>query len=386
MIEILNKIYWFLSPYASNEEKEIYKVIHSKTPQLEIRRLMQSNIFKLCVYLEYFSKGYKRLSKTNRIQLYRSIDFLRVEFLKFLKDHSFDKKNKIQFFELVKIFLHDSKRYEYQESTFLGGMQNPNHLVGDCNQIVTLYVYLWSLIFDISELNIKLPSNHIVLSFNDIDIEATNGSFTKNYTKLPKLDLIELITVNLLDVNDFREKVSQVKPKDTLKISELAYAISSNSEIVRKNLKIAQNNLGVLYLKQKKFALALSMFELSLNSEMMLNTRSTAVEHFVELKKFRKALKFAGKNPKLIDFVRSNWVVAEVKKYKFKKALNVCKGNTELIKFVNQSEYKWILESLPTSFDEKNINKHQKNIKKAYVLAQRLGDNENKKALKELIR
>lgn len=386
MIEILNKIYWFLSPYVSNEEKEIYKVIHSKTPQLEIRRLMQSNIFKLCVYLEYFSKGYKRLNKKNRIQLYRSIEFLRVEFLKFLADHSFDKNNKIQFFELVKIFLHDSKRYEYQESTFLGGMQNPNHLIGDCNQIVTLYVYLWSLIFDVSELNIKLPSNHIVLSFNDIDIEATNGSFTKNYSKLPKLDLIELITVNLLDVNDFREKVSQVKPKDTLKISELAYAISSNSEIVRKNLKIAQNNLGVLYLKQKKFSLALSMFELSLNSEMMLSTRSTAVEHFVELKKFRKALKFAGKNPKLIDFVRSNWVVAEVKKYKFKKALNVCKGNTELIKFVNQSEYKWLLESLPTSFDETNINKHQKKIKKAYVLAQRLGDNENKKVLKELIR
>ncbi len=386
MIEILNKIYWFLSPYVSNEEKEIYKVIHSKTPQLEIRRLMQSNIFKLCVYLEYFSKGYKRLNKKNRIQLYRSIEFVRVEFLKFLKDHSFDKKNKIQFFELVKIFLHDSKRYEYQESTFLGGMQNPNHLVGDCNQIVTLYVYLWSLIFDISELNIKLPSNHIVLSFNDIDIEATNGSFTKNYSKLPKLDLIELITVNLLDVNDFREKVSQVKPKDTLKISELAYAISSNSEIVRKNLKIAQNNLGVLYLKQKKFALALSMFELSLNSEMMLNTRSAAVEHFVELKKFRKALKFAGKNPKLIDFVRSHWVVVEVKKHKFKKALNVCKGNIELIKFVNQSEYKWLLESLPTSFDETNIHKHQKKIKKAYVLAQRLGDKENKKVLKQLIR
>jgi len=386
MLKIIKDIYWFFSPFVSPEEKQIYKVVHSKTPQLEIRSLMQKNVFKLCVYLEYFSKGYKRLNKSYRGQLYRSIEFLRVDFLKFLSDNQYDKTDKRLFFELLKKFLHDSNRYEYQESTFLGGMLNPNKLVGDCNQIVTLYVYLWSLLFDVSELKIKLPSNHIVLSYNDIDIEATNGSFTKNYSKLPSLDIVELITVNLLDVNDFREKVSQVKPKDTLKISELAFAISSNSEIVRKNLKIAQDNLGLLYLKQNKFKLAIAMFVLSENSKMVDNARNLAVEFFVSKSKYRKALKFASKNSKLIKFVRSNWVVKLVEKYKFSKAHKVSNGNTELIKFVRQSEYKWILECLPTNLDERTILKKQNKIKRAYKLATELGDKENKKLLSQLIR
>ena len=188
------------------------------------------------------------------------------------------------------MFLHDSKRYEYQESTFLGGMQNPQHLIGDCNQIVTLYVYLWSLLFDVSELKIKLPSNHIVLSYKEVDIEATTGVFTKNYSQIPPLDIIELITVNLLDVNDFREKVSQVKPKDTLRISKLAFAISSNSEIVRKNLKIAQDNLGLLYLKKNKFKLAIGMFELSQNKQMIDNSRNMAVEFLSQKLSFERPL------------------------------------------------------------------------------------------------
>jgi hypothetical protein len=386
MIEMLNKIYWFFSPFVSPEEKRIYKILHSQNPQVEIRSLMQSNIFKLCVYLEYFSKGYKRLNKNNRKQLYRSVDFLRVEFLKFLKESQYDRTNKLRFFELLKDFLHSSKRYEYQESTFLGGMQNPHKLVGDCNQIVTLYVYLWSLIFDVSELKIKLPSNHIVLSYKNTDIEATNGSITKNYSKLPSLDIIELITVNLLDVNDFREKVSQVKPRDTLKISELAFAISSNSEIVRKNLKIAQDNLALLYLKKNNFKEAIALFKLSSNEKMIENACSMAVEFFVAKKKFRKALKYASKNSKLIKFVRSNWVVKLVEKFKFKKAMKVSKGNSELVKFINQSEYKWILEKLPHEFDEKLIIKFQSKIQRAYTLADRLGDKQNKKLLSKLIR
>ena len=73
MIEILNKIYWFFSPFVSPEEKRIYKILHSKNPQVEIRSLMQSNIFKLCVYLEYFSK----LSENSFISIITSVAGLR---------------------------------------------------------------------------------------------------------------------------------------------------------------------------------------------------------------------------------------------------------------------------------------------------------------------
>ena len=172
MIDFLIKCYWYLSPYVSHEEKHIVSVINSKSPQLQVRELMQKNIFQFCVYLEYFSKGYKRLRKPYRKQLYRSIEFVRVEFLKFLAENQYDKKDRLKFFELVKVFLHDSKRYEYRESTFLGGMQNPQHLIGDCNQIVTLYVYLWSLLFDVSELKIKLEGNDETLTADELDGEV----------------------------------------------------------------------------------------------------------------------------------------------------------------------------------------------------------------------
>ena len=110
MIEFINKIYWFFSPFVSPEEKRIYKILHSKNPQVEIRSLMQSNIFKLCVYLEYFSKGYQRLNKKNRKQLYRSVDFLRVEFLKFLQESQYDKTNKL------KCFSYNLKTYNNKRS------------------------------------------------------------------------------------------------------------------------------------------------------------------------------------------------------------------------------------------------------------------------------
>ena len=119
---------------------------------------------------------------------------------------------------------------------------------------------------------------------------------------------------------------------------------------------------------------------------MIENACSMAVEFFVAKKKFRKALKYASKNSKLIKFVRSNWVVKLVEKFKFKKAMKVSKGNSELVKFINQSEYKWILEKLPHEFDEKLIIKFQSKIQRAYTLADRLGDKQNKKLLSKLIR
>ena len=61
-----------------------------------------------------------------------------------------------------------------ESSTFGKLLRNPNResLIGDCNQIVTLYIALFALKFDVQLLQLKTYPGHVALHFDGIDVEA----------------------------------------------------------------------------------------------------------------------------------------------------------------------------------------------------------------------
>jgi hypothetical protein len=60
------------------------------------------------------------------------------------------------------------------------------------------------------------------LHYKGVDIEATAGNFA-NYEKFDRLlPIAELISTNLLDISDFRDKQIQVNAREFLKGAQLA--------------------------------------------------------------------------------------------------------------------------------------------------------------------
>ena len=163
------------------------------------------------------------------------------------------KISKREYLERVAEFWHNG-RYRYIKTASFWRLFGAE-MEGDCNQVVTLYVYLYSLRFDVEDLRIRILPGHVCLHFDGVDLEATNGEFVK-YEDGEVLPITELISTNLLDVSDFRERSGFVSPRVMLKSAQLAYKISSNKGLVSKNLDIIYRNLVFTALKSQDFKAA----------------------------------------------------------------------------------------------------------------------------------
>ena len=384
MSKIFISIYWFFSRFVNKDEKTLYRILKNQhVDKIALAKLCQKNFMLVCVFLEHYTKGYVKLNKRRRRKIYESMRRLEFELFDYMARKKLEINTIREFFDVMYLFLHKSGRYTYQESTFLGGMQDPNKLIGDCNQIVSLYVHLWNLFFEMDMLRIKLPKNHIVLNYKNIDIEATNGKQTLKYNTLDPLEVLELLTVNILDVSDFRQKQKSVAPRNLVEGFALAAELSSHNDLVAKNLIIAKNNLGLEYLKQQKFKYAMSMFQQTQNQKGINSVRTEACVFYVAKNKFRKALKFA-QNQELQKYVYQKWVQFYVKKKKFSAALkNAHRVGME--NFVLGNEFNYLASGLPKSLNTEIAKKHIKKIKRLIVISEKLNDDKNAKKLRKLI-
>ena len=384
MIKYLNKVYWFFSRFVNKDEKRLYKILTSKhINHHKLMELCQKDFMLVCVFLEYFTKGYVGLKKSKRRQIYSSLRRLEFDLMEFRRNKSFNLDNPSEFFDMMLLFLHKSGRYTYQESTFLGGMIDPENLIGDCNQIVSLYVHLWRLFFDIRDLSIKLPKNHIVLSYKGSDIEATNGMRTLKHANLDTLEISELLTVNILDISDAREKQITVNPDRILAGFNLAFALSSHMDVVKKNLLIAKNNMARAYLQNNKFKYAIKLFSETKNSKGLDSARKNACVFYVKKKKFYRALKFAF-NQELQKHVYSAWVEYDCQKHKYTRALKNS-NRVGLQQYVLGRHYNYLSAKLPKQLNHENIKKYRGILKKMYKVATNLDDKKISKQIKKLL-
>jgi hypothetical protein len=263
---------------------------------------MKKDLIVLNIWMERKYKGYRYLKKSVRRRMYRDSKMIlqRLEYeisLRGLKNASSvlgKSDEKLDFLFSIMDFLKPGKYYKYIKTASFGKLlRNPlkQTLEGDCNQIVTLYIYLYSSRFPVSDLQIKLLPEHVCLHYKGVDIEATNGTF-QNYKKFDYLlPVTEIISTNLLDLADFREETVEIKPRVFLKASELAYAVSSLKDIVAKNLKVAYKNLAISEMNRGAFNSALFYAEKLNDSEFLRSVKRNFAVSLYKKSDFEKSSK-----------------------------------------------------------------------------------------------
>lgn len=324
MLKFVKWFFGLFSRYVSPFERKVdkfFKRIKSSDNIANIREklleLMQENLIVVNVWLEKKFKGYVYLSKNVRRKMYEDVLAIVKKFEEECSSNSVDivaiKKDldskglifpnggeeSIKYLAQIAHFLVPGKYYNYIKTASFGKLlRNPDEqkLEGDCNQIVTLYIYLYSLKFSLDDLKIKLLPEHVCLHFRGVDIEATNGSFQKYTENKEVLPVTEIISTNLLDLADFREDLQDISPRDVVKSAQLAYAVSSLKPLVAKNLNVAYHNLAVGALKVNDFETAIFYFGKAGDNDQLKAVYNNAAIYYMNGNNFSKASYYAGKN------------------------------------------------------------------------------------------
>jgi tetratricopeptide (TPR) repeat protein len=324
-MNFFKKTYYFFSDYSGPAEREVAKFfskIHENQSYEDVRppliELIQNNIVAINLWTEYKYRQYQYLKKNERKVLYENIKALEADFDKFYNKHHQpvqlvlnevalngvsteklkDKTQKLIYLKSIMDYLNPrAGRYIYRESSTFGALlKDPTKekLVGDCNQIVTLYIYLYSRKYDILDLQLKTYPGHVALHFYGIDIEATNGQFAK-YKKQGQtiLPIEEIVSLNMLDVTDKYYKTHKVSAEALLEASRVAYVLSSQRDIVEKNLVTAYNNAVVEMLKNNSYKKALEFAQASGDNKLVAAAGHNGAIYYMKSNDFKRAIKFA---------------------------------------------------------------------------------------------
>ena len=401
---LLNLFSPYVHPFEKKADK-LFKKIKSTSNQdkvqKELQELMSKNLVVLDLWMEKKYKGYKYLKKRVRRKMYENVEVLNKEFDQYAASKKVNMTNiraqigshgiefpenfskKVEYLSLIMSFLRPGKRYEYLVSSNFGKLlKDPTKekLIGDCNQIVTLYSYLYSRKFPISDLKIKILPKHVCLHFEGIDIEATNATFHhyKEFEFL--LPITELISTNLLDVTDETEQTGEIDPRSVVKRAQFAFKISSMRELVERNLNVSYKNLGITMMAQKKFDSAIFYFEKLGEKEMIQKAYHNAAVHYLNLKNYRKAGFYADRSGEedLQKAVVHNQGVGLYKKNQFKKALVYFQkiGDDRMEKACYQGLYNQVVRKVKGVKTIEDARKHRADYQKMLDLAHKMGNEE----------
>lgn len=313
-MNILSRIYWFFSVYTDAVEKKMARFLEevdrAASPGLlavKLQTLLQQDMIRFNLYQEWKFKGYKHLRKSQRKKLYRNADKLKSAFLEYYENHketitirkdlsqTSHSVEKQKYVACLMQFLSPHTHYEYLESAaFSRLLRDPKQekLIGDCNQICTLYLAMYAWKFPLSDWNIKLLPGHVCLHWGGIDIECTNAT-VHHYDETTVQPIQEIITTNILDVSEAKQKKFTISPKNFALGAKFVYQISSNRDIAEKNLKAAYHNLAIEALEHQGFKNAAHYFQQAQEATQVENVWRQAVQTYLSQKKFSTALRYA---------------------------------------------------------------------------------------------
>jgi hypothetical protein len=369
--------------------------------QKKVYELMQKNLVVLDLWLEKKYKGYKYLTKWNRNKLYSNTQKLVEEFKGFCSGNRVDDKvlfsqldrfgfeavadrsDKIRYIGQIMAFLRPGHYYEYLEGASFGKLlkvPGKEKLIGDCNQIVTLYAFLYSLKFPISDLKIKLLPKHVCLHYEGVDIEATNATFQKYREYDHLLSIVELITTNLLDVSDFRDKTLKIDARVLVTAAELAYKLSSMRDLVEGNLKITYHNLAIESAANEDFESAVFFLNKTEDYGLKQNIFHNAVIFYTNKSDFTKARYYLNG----ISDVKLNQYVSDREGYYYFKQGNITRaldiyrraGNVEMVKACYGEEYNRLQKKVSSARTMESARYFRVDYQRMKELARLMGDND----------
>ncbi len=400
---MFSRLLRFFSRFTDSQEKEIgrfFARLSAKSDKVGSQRqaqiFLQQDVVRVLVWLEYSFKQYKTLKKSYRRELYVNAEKIGRNFLSFWEQQKLNLEKSIQNQPLSQSLQGDEKfvflwgimqyllpgnRFEYLESSaFEKLLRDPTKevLKGDCNQIVALYIFLYSLKYDINDLKLKILPEHVCLSYCEIDIEATNASF-QQYEKYEKiLPVYEIISVNLLDISDREEDRFQVSPQSMLDAAEICFVLSSYRELVEKNLRSAYHRLANRYMREHNFAKAESFFRLAGDKALLPSFYVSAVQWFLKNNKFSVAKMYAmkSKDQNLDKIVVQNEAAYWLNKKYFSKAEKMFRqiGDEKGIRASYAGEMRGVLDQLKYCKTVTDYKSKKTQLRRLEFLARKVGD------------
>lgn len=329
-------IYYFFSRYTDPSERRVgkfFKRVDERTSPHQLERslisLLQQDTAVINLWTEYRYKGYNYLTKKQRKELYQNLAAIHNDFTAFAETQTVDIKHEIakiaelgvdtaklrlypdqfQYIVLIQRYLAPRRGlYTYRASSSFGRLlRNParEKLEGDCNQIVTLYLALYARKYKVSDLKLTLYPGHVALHFEGVDIETTNGTFCRYQKEGQRTAPIhEIVSVNLLDTSDTNFEKTSIHPEVFLESARLAYVVSSNRQLVKKNLEIAYRNTVSHLMKSAQYKKAFEYAKQSKDQELIAISSYNGALHYMRQHEFSRARDFAAYSLKKTELLR----------------------------------------------------------------------------------
>jgi hypothetical protein len=403
----LKKFRFALSSYTDEREHKVGRFFqklrehHSRIlVRTKLMDLMQDNIAVINLWTEYRYKGYVYLKKSERKRLYKNLESIAKDFEAFKTTHRADDeqtRKKIAGIssaqpEITRVVLlatimeYLSPRrgvYQYRASSSFGRLlRDPatETLIGDCNQIVTLYIYLYSRYFAVSDLKLRLLPEHVALHFQGIDIEATTGEFANYHnTKYAALQPIEeIVSINLLDITDEYFAKNDVSPKEFLQASRFAAVLSHDRDIVTKNLEVAYSRLVNAAMKRDDYKGSLTLAQQSRDMQLISIVGHNGALYFMKQHEFKTSRKFAHHALKRAELVRDSYRVEGKYLYdehRYHEAIKAFEryGNRELVAKCYEALFFEEQNKLGNALTIESIQHHKSAIKTMHGYAKKSG-------------
>ncbi|HSX05867.1 MAG TPA: hypothetical protein VLF69_05330 [Candidatus Saccharimonadales bacterium] len=357
---LISSIYYLLTSYTDGRERAValfFKSLSEHSGQSQtrasLRHLLQRNIAVINLWTEYRYKGYRYLHKSQRKKLYANLQLIAADFDRFYVSHArpaetvaahirhlspqatIDPQKAVYLQTFMDYFSPARGVYRYRASSSFGRLlRNPSHekLVGDCNQIVSLYIYLYSRRYDVGDLQIRVLPGHVALHYGGVDIEATNGTFI-NYTAQEDSMLVpveEIVSINLLDMTDSYLSTHEVAAKDVLQASRLAFILSHQRELVARNLTAAYGMLVSALMKQDKYGRALEFAKASHDTSITGVVGHNAAVYEMERHNYTAARRFAHYALEQDELIRACWQAEGVYHYQAKRYHDAIKAYEQI--------------------------------------------------------
>ena len=333
----VSRFFYFFTPYTDGRERAIGRFFSRLTEQgsqaetrIRLEQLIQQDIASINLWTEYRYKGYRYLRKATRRKLYANLHLIAADFDRLYTTRTpeaetvmahihhiapqatVDPKKALLISALMDYFAPERGRYEYRASSSFGRLlRDPSRerLIGDCNQIVTLYIYLYTRYYEARDLQVRVLPGHVALHYGGIDIETTTGQFA-NYDSREGnrlLPLEEIVSINLLDMTDSYLATHEVAAEDVLQASRVAYILSHEQEIVASNLHAAYRQLINTHMERHNYKQALKFALASQDTAILDVVGHNGTLYEIEHHNFAAARRLARYAPDSETMIRNAW-------------------------------------------------------------------------------
>lgn len=406
---LISTVYYMFAPYTDHRERAVGKFFaglteHSSGPTVRARldELLQQNIAVINLWTEYRYKGYNYLKKKKRRELYANLEAIAGDFDQFYKQLDTSAEQALLTIHgaapgaqishekarllhaLVSYFSPERGVYQYRDSSSFGRLlRDPNteQLVGDCNQIVTLYIYLYSRYHSIHDLKVRLLPGHVALYHAGVDIETTNGTF-KDYSEAEGQSLQpieEIVSVNLLDTTDTHFAKHEVAPEDFLQASRFAFILSHNRDIVTNNLDAAYGKLINALMERNNYAAALKFAKQSKDMELLSIVGHNGALHHMEHNEFAAARRYATHAIKRTELVKDSYRAEGSYHYSAARYHDAIKafnhyGDQDLVKKCYEALFVTEQNNLGDTLTSETIKQYAPVVKRMYGYAKKSGN------------